>query len=88
MEGATLTAEPGVTSSLANFPISYSDRNTPMKSVFRSLQALNIEKANLDVKKGVRDGMGASPAKTCTAEEKMACSLDAMLNGGTCEARQ
>jgi hypothetical protein len=27
-------------------------------------------------------------AKTFTAEEKNACSIDAMLNGGTCEAGQ
>jgi hypothetical protein len=53
MEGATLTAEPGVTSSLANLRISLSDRHTPMNSVFRSLQALNIEKTIIDVKKEV-----------------------------------
>ena len=27
-------------------------------------------------------------AKTYTAEEKNACSIDAILNGGTCEACQ
>jgi ribonucleoside-diphosphate reductase alpha chain len=27
-------------------------------------------------------------AREYSAEEKMACSLDAMLNGGTCEACQ
>ena len=32
--------------------------------------------------------MGVAPAKTYSAEEKNACSLDAMLNGGTCEACQ
>jgi ribonucleoside-diphosphate reductase alpha chain len=30
----------------------------------------------------------AAGAKTFTAEEKNACSIDAMLNGGTCEACQ
>ena len=30
----------------------------------------------------------ATGAKTFTAEEKNACSIDAMLNGGTCEACQ
>jgi hypothetical protein len=30
----------------------------------------------------------APGAKTFTAEEKNACSIDAMLNGGTCEACQ
>jgi len=30
----------------------------------------------------------AAGTKTFTAEEKNACSIDAMLNGGTCEACQ
>jgi hypothetical protein len=30
----------------------------------------------------------ATAAKTYSDEEKNACSLDAMLNGGTCEACQ
>jgi len=30
----------------------------------------------------------ATGAKTFTAEEKMVCSLDAMMNGGECEACQ
>ena len=42
----------------------------------------------IDVKKN-RGLMGATPEpKTFTAEEKNACSLEAMMNGGTCEACQ
>lgn len=41
----------------------------------------------IDVKKEVR-GLAAGAKKEYSAEEKMACSLDAMLNGGTCEACQ
>ena len=46
------------------------------------------------VKKEQRGVMATQPAataagaKTFTAEEKNACSIDAMLNGGTCEACQ
>jgi hypothetical protein len=43
-----------MTSCLANLPISYLARNTPMKSVFRFLPAFNLEQAILDVKKEVR----------------------------------
>jgi ribonucleoside-diphosphate reductase alpha chain len=43
----------------------------------------------IDLKKEIRGGMSAAPAKReYTAEEKNACSIDAMLNGGTCEACQ
>jgi ribonucleoside-diphosphate reductase alpha chain len=55
----------------------------------RTLGASNIEKATVSVKKA------ASPAaaeeedkKVFTEAEKAACSLDAMLNGGECEACQ
>jgi len=44
--------------------------------------------ATIDVKKEGRGSMSATPAKVYTAEEKNACSLDAMLNGVTCEACQ
>ena len=60
----------------------------------RTLQASNIEKSTIDVKKEQRGVMAtqtaatAAGAKTFTAEEKNACSIDAMLNGGTCEACQ
>jgi ribonucleoside-diphosphate reductase alpha chain len=43
----------------------------------------------IDVKKETRSLMASTTAKReFTAEEKNACSLDAMLNGGTCEACQ
>ena len=55
----------------------------------RTLQASNIEKSTIDVKKAARGLMGATPEpKTFTTEEKNACSLEAMMNGGTCEACQ
>jgi ribonucleoside-diphosphate reductase alpha chain len=68
----------------------------------RSLGASNIEKATISVKKETRgavkegaDGgqnsgdVGGSHAKPeYTAEEKNACSIEAMRNGGTCEACQ
>jgi ribonucleoside-diphosphate reductase alpha chain len=64
------------------------DKGLKTTYYLRTLQASNIEKATIDVKKEVRGGMGVTPAKVYTAEEKNACSLDAMLNGGTCEACQ
>ena len=64
------------------------DKGLKTTYYLRTLQASNIEKATIDVKKEVRGGMSATPAKVYTAEEKNACSLDAMLNGGTCEACQ
>jgi ribonucleoside-diphosphate reductase alpha chain len=68
----------------------------------RSLGASNIEKATISVKKETRGAVkegadggqnsgdaGGSHAKTeYSAEEKMACSIEAMRNGGTCEACQ
>ena len=58
----------------------------------RSLGASNIEKATVQVKKEVRGVAGEAPAevakKVYTAEEKNACSIEAMRNGGTCEACQ
>jgi ribonucleoside-diphosphate reductase alpha chain len=54
--------------------------------------ASNIGKASIEVKKEQRGVMAtaatATGANTFTAEEKNACSIDAMLNGGTCEACQ
>ena len=52
----------------------------------RTLGASNIEKATVGVKKdkSPKDGEG----KNFTEAEKKACSLDAMLNGGECEACQ
>jgi ribonucleoside-diphosphate reductase alpha chain len=68
----------------------------------RSLGASNIEKATVAVKKETRGAVkegadggqnsgdaGGSHAKAeYTAEEKLACSIEAMRNGGTCEACQ
>jgi ribonucleoside-diphosphate reductase alpha chain len=60
----------------------------------RTMGASNIEKATVSVKKETRGIMGqlaeASPAVTpiYTPEQKITCSLDAMINGGTCEACQ
>ena len=59
----------------------------------RTLGASNIEKATVAVKKEMRGRVSdnaASPdaKKEYTEAEKQACSLDAMLNGGECEACQ
>ena len=62
----------------------------------RTLGASNIEKATVSVKKaGVRmpgDAAVSLPAtesvRKFSEEERAACSLDAMLNGGECEACQ
>lgn len=56
----------------------------------RTLGASNIEKATTHVKKEIR-GRAAqtdSPKKEFSAEEKKACSLEAMMNGEECEACQ
>lgn len=70
----------------------------------RTLGASNIEKATVAVKKEVRGAAGqaadpqpstlssqpsaSAPKKTYTAEEKRVCSIEAMRNGGECEACQ
>jgi ribonucleoside-diphosphate reductase alpha chain len=60
----------------------------------RTLGASNIEKATTSVKKEVRGRAGqstapaAEPKQEFTEAQKQACSLDAMLNGGECEACQ
>jgi len=60
----------------------------------RTLGASNIEKATVKLKKEVRAGLQEPESsvdgakKTFTAEEKMACSIEAMRNGGECEACQ
>ena len=72
------------------------DKGLKTTYYLRPLQASNIEKSTIDVKKEQRGVMATQPAatataaeaKTFTAEEKNACSIDAMLNGGTCEACQ
>jgi ribonucleoside-diphosphate reductase alpha chain len=64
------------------------DKGLKTTYYLRTLQASNIEKATIDVKKEVRGLAAGNAAKTYSAEEQMACSLEAMLNGGTCEACQ
>jgi ribonucleoside-diphosphate reductase alpha chain len=63
------------------------DKGLKTTYYLRTLQASNIEKATIDVKKEVR-GIAAGTKREYTAEEKNACSLEAMLNGGSCEACQ
>jgi ribonucleoside-diphosphate reductase alpha chain len=81
------------------------DKGLKTTYYLRTLQASNIEKATIDVKKEQRGHMATQTATTAaaaaktpglqslggggySAEEKMACSLDAMMNGGECEACQ
>lgn len=60
----------------------------------RTKSASNIEKATSEVEKEKRGIVGthaasvAAAAKQFTAEEKLACSIEAMRNGGECEACQ
>jgi ribonucleoside-diphosphate reductase alpha chain len=53
----------------------------------RTLGASNIEKATVTLKQ-TEQKPDPKPAQQFTAEEKAACSLDAMMNGGECEACQ
>ena len=52
----------------------------------RTLQASNIEKSTVAVKKEVRGIAGGK--REFTAEEQLACSIEAMRNGAECEACQ
>jgi len=58
----------------------------------RTLGASNIEKATVDLKQGKPLAKGPSdepsPKQEYTEAEKKACSIQAMLNGGECEACQ
>jgi len=57
----------------------------------RTRSASNIEKATSEVEKEKRGIVGSTQAaakREFTAEEKMSCSIEAMRNGGTCEACQ
>jgi ribonucleoside-diphosphate reductase alpha chain len=54
----------------------------------RTMQASNIEKATTAVQKEIRGTMAGEPKRIYTEAEKNACSLDALMNGGTCEACQ
>ena len=65
--------------------------HTGLKTTYylRSTGASNIEGATTGSKKEVRGHAGAAPAKKeFTAEEKQACSIEAMKNGEECEACQ
>ncbi len=65
------------------------DKGLKTTYYLRTLQASNIEKATIDVKKEQRGHMATTTAaREYTASEINACSLEAMLNGGTCEACQ
>ena len=65
------------------------DKGLKTTYYLRTLQASNIEKSTIDVKKETRGVMGAATEpKTFTAEEKNACSLEARRNGEECEACQ
>ncbi len=61
------------------------DKGLKTTYYLRTLQASNIEKATISVKKETRGLVGK---KEFTAAEKQACSIDAMINGGECEACQ
>ncbi len=63
--------------------------HTGLKTTYylRTLGASSIEGPTTNVKKELR-GVVAAARKEYTAEEKMACSLEAMRNGGECEACQ
>ncbi len=52
----------------------------------RTLQASNIEKATVYMKKEVSGIAGGK--REYTAEEQLACSIEAMRNGAGCEACQ
>ena len=63
--------------------------HTGLKTTYylRTLQASNIEKSTIDVKKQVR-GIVAGATTQYTEAQKTACSIEAMINGGECEACQ
>ena len=54
----------------------------------RTLQASNIEKATVKVKKELGKGVSGDEKKEYTEAEVRACSLEAMRNGEECEACQ
>ena len=62
----------------------------------RSLGASNIEKATISIKKEMRGAAGETKEETVIRDDaaavaeaaKLACSIEAMRNGGTCEACQ
>jgi ribonucleoside-diphosphate reductase alpha chain len=56
----------------------------------RTRSASNIEKSTAEFQKEISSTVinGTIGAKRYTAEEVQACSIEAMRNGGTCEACQ
>ena len=74
------------------------DKGLKTTYYLRTLQASNTEKATIDVKKEQRGHMATQTAATAatnaaakmeyTEAQKNACSIDAMMNGGECEACQ
>ncbi len=74
------------------------DKGLKTTYYLRTLQASNVEKSTLNVQKEQRGHMATQTAATAatnaaakmeyTAEQKNACSIDAMMNGGECEACQ
>jgi len=63
------------------------DKGLKTTYYLRTLQASNVEKSTIDVKKEVR-GLAGNAQREFSAEEKMACSLEARMNGEECEACQ
>ena len=61
---------------------------TGLKTTYylRTLSASNIEKATVEVRKA--EPVPEAEKKVYTEAEKNACSIEAMMNGGTCEACQ
>ena len=64
-----------------HFPLSLFPKN------FKLMTTIDVKKEQRGVK-ATQTAATAAGAKTFTAEEKNTCSIDAMLNGGTCEACQ
>jgi ribonucleoside-diphosphate reductase alpha chain len=73
------------------------DKGLKTTYYLRTLQASNIEKTTIAMNKDQRGIMATQTAATAvtnaakkefTAAEKNACSIDAMMNGGECEACQ
>ena len=54
----------------------------------RTRSASNIEKSTAEFQKEIRSSVIAGAKREYTAEEVQACSIEAMRNGGTCEACQ
>jgi ribonucleoside-diphosphate reductase alpha chain len=54
----------------------------------RTRSASNIEKSTSQVDKELRGVIGQSTKPAYTKEQIQACSIEAMRNGGTCEACQ